>query len=268
MAFLETTDGGRVYYEHFRGDGVPVVLIHGWGMSTQVWSPITDQLCTDGHEVIAIDHRGCGRSDRDFSDLSVSAIADDVIAIVRLLDLRPAVLNGWSLGGAVAVDAASRLGDRAAGLILTCGASPRLTRADDFPFGADADSYAGLGQAIGADRAGFFRALAGSVCARDIGEPMIEWMANIFLESAPRSYITLVEAATMDQRELLAGLSIPVLSCVGAKDTVIDPELGVQAGELAPHGQLARFEESGHAPFFDEPERYMSVIQQFLGSVQ
>ena len=267
MAFLETSGGGRVYFEHYRGERIPVFLIHGWGMSTQIWSTVTDQLCIEGHEVIAIDHRGCGRSDRDFSDLSVSAIADDVIAIVRLLDLRPAVLNGWSLGGAVAVEAASRLGDRAAGLILTCGASPRLTCADDFPFGAEAGSYDGLGQAIAADRAGFFRGLAGSVCARDIGQAMIEWMTSIFLESAPRSYIALVEAASMDQREQLAGLTIPVLSCVGAKDTVIDPELGVQAAKCAPHGQLARFEQSGHAPFLDEPERYMEVVKQFLGSV-
>jgi non-heme chloroperoxidase len=105
MAFLETSGGGRVYFEHYRGERLPVFLIHGWGMSTQVWSTVTDQLCSEGHEVIAIDHRGCGRSDRDFSDLSISAIADDVVAIVRLLDLRPAVFNGWSMGGAVAVEA-------------------------------------------------------------------------------------------------------------------------------------------------------------------
>ncbi len=267
MAFLDA-DGRRIYFEHYAGAKTPVFLIHGWGMSTQVWSAVIDALCGDGHEVIALDHRGCGRSDRDFTDLSVAAIARDVDGIARQLDLRPAVLNGWSLGGAVAVEAAALMGERAAGVVLTCGASPRLTRTADFPFGAEASAYDGLGAAIAADRAGFFRGLAGSICARDIGQPMIAWLADIFLESSPRAYTALTAAAALDQRETLAGLTIPVLSCVGAKDAVIDPELGVQAARCARAGEVARFDELGHAPFLDEPERYMAVLRQFLAAVR
>jgi non-heme chloroperoxidase len=266
MAFFEA-DGRRIYFEHYSGAKRPVFLIHGWGMSSQVWASVIDQLCLDGHEVVAVDQRGCGRSDRDFTDLSIAAVAADVDGIARSIDLRPVVLNGWSLGGTVAVEAAARMGDRVAGVVLTCAASPRLTRAGDFPFGADAAAYDGLGAAIAADRAGFFRGLASTICARDIGQPMIDWMTSIFLESAPRAYATLTAAAALDQRATLSGLAVPVLSCVGARDAVIDPELGVAAARCARLGQLARFEHSGHAPFLDEPEHYMAVVREFIGSL-
>lgn len=266
MAFYDA-DGRRIYFEHYAGKGRPVVLIHGWGMSTQIWTAVIDQLCGDGHEVIAVDHRGCGRSDRDFADMSVAAIAADVDGIAVSLDLRPAVLNGWSLGGAVAVEAAARMGARVAGVILTCAASPRLTRTDDFPFGAEATAYDGLGGAIATDRAGFFRGLVSTICARDLGQPMIDWMTSMFLESAPRAYTALTAAAGLDQRATLAALDVPVLSCVGALDAVIDPQLGVAAARCARRGHIARFEHSGHAPFLDEPERYMAVVRQFIGSL-
>lgn len=267
MAYLEA-DGRLVYYEHYAGTRVPVILIHGWGMSTQIWASVIDKLVACGHEVVALDHRGCGRSDRDFDDMSIEAIARDVDGICKAIGLRPGVLNGWSMGGTVAVEAARLMGDRVAGLVLTCGATSRLTSADDFPFGAEPGSYDGLGDDISADRGSFFRGLAGSVCAKDVGAPTIDWMERIFLESGPRAYRSLTAAASIDQRKVLAALAIPVLTCIGEKDQVISPELGVQAAACVKRGEIARFEQSGHAPFLEEPAEYMRVLTSFLETVE
>lgn len=266
MAYFEN-DGGRIYYEHYSGQRTPVFLIHGWGMSTQVWAAVLDKLVRAGHEVVAMDHRGCGRSDRDFGDFSIEAIANDVDGIVRSLDLRPCVLNGWSLGGAVAVAAARLLGDRAAGLVLTCAATPRMTRAEDFPYGAEPESYDGLGDAINADRGGFFRGLAASVCAVDIGQANLEWLERMFLDTGPRAYTTLMAGGELDQRSTLSSLRIPILSMVGDKDQVLSPDLGVQAANCAKNGEVVHFENSGHAPFIEEPEAYMSALGDFLERV-
>ena len=110
MAYFETDSGGRVYFEHHRAPGMPVVLIHGWGMSGDYWASAVEGLLAAGHGAIVIDHRGCGRSDRDFTDMSIAAIAGDVAAIIDRCDVPRVVLNGWSLGGAVAVAAAALLG--------------------------------------------------------------------------------------------------------------------------------------------------------------
>jgi non-heme chloroperoxidase len=267
MAYIER-DGGQIYYERYKGEKTPVFLIHGWGMSTGVWSAVTDRLVEAGHEVVLLDHRGCGKSDRDFDDMSVEAIAGDVAAIADTLGLRPCVLNGWSMGGAVAVEAASQMGDKAAGLFLTCPASPRLTSAPDFPYGGEPGSYDGLGEGINADRAGFFRGLAGSVCAKDPGQATLDWMERVFVDSSPRAWKSLAGAGNMDQRATLAALDIPVLVCVGDKDQVVSPALEEQAAVCAKHGEAVHFEESGHAPFIEEPEKYMETLKRFTESVR
>ncbi|OYU72022.1 MAG: alpha/beta hydrolase, partial [Alphaproteobacteria bacterium PA3] len=148
MAYHQLSDGRRVYFEHYAGTKTPFVLSHGWGMSSTIWVDVIERLLKAGHEVLAIDHRGCGKSDRDFDDVSISALAGDIVDIVTARNLRPAILNGWSLGGAVVVEAVDRLGAAAAGLVLTCAASPRYVQADDFPYGGHRADVLGMPDAI------------------------------------------------------------------------------------------------------------------------
>ena len=131
-----TVEGERsVYYEYHRGHGLAVILVHGWGMSCRVWDTTLVSLQQAGHAVLAFDQRGCGQSDKDFETNSIEASAGDVAALAGHLGLRAAVVNGWSLGGAIAVAAAERLGNSCAGVVLTGGATPRYTQAADFPHG-------------------------------------------------------------------------------------------------------------------------------------
>ena len=124
MGYLTREDNKRVYFEsHGEGDSA-VLLIHGWGMSSRTWDPVVPALVARGHRTVLIDHRGCGQSDKDFADLGIEAIAGDVVALVEALGLKTVVLNGWSLGGAVAVEAADRLGSTCKGLVLTDWAAP------------------------------------------------------------------------------------------------------------------------------------------------
>jgi non-heme chloroperoxidase len=55
MAYFETDSGGRVYFEHHRAPGMPVVLIHGWGMSGDYWASAVEALLAEGHSAIVID---------------------------------------------------------------------------------------------------------------------------------------------------------------------------------------------------------------------
>ena len=109
MARLEVDGNKSIYYEDLGGDGRAMVLIHGWGMDNRCWDGVILPLQAAGHRLITMDHRGCGRSDHDFADLSIAAIAGDVAALVAHLGLSDVVVNGWSLGGAVATHAAPLL---------------------------------------------------------------------------------------------------------------------------------------------------------------
>lgn len=267
MARFDCGEGRTVYYEHHRGARVPVVLIHGWAMSGRMWAGVVENLCAAGHGVIVIDHRGCGQSDRDFDDVSISAIAGDVAGIVRQCTSGPVVLNGWSLGGAVAVEAARLLGDRCAGVVLTCGASPRFIRADDFPYGGEPGSLDGFAAALAADRAGFFRGLSEGVCAKPVSAATIDWMWNGFIDSGPGVIQSLIDLGDVDQRAHLAALAAPLLSIVGGADAILDPEIGKAAAALAPRGSLVVMEGCGHAPFIEDPEAYHAALRHFLSSL-
>ncbi|MBV1687965.1 alpha/beta hydrolase [Novosphingobium sp. G106] len=267
MAYLDT-GRGRVYYEHHAGEKLPVLLIHAWAMSTRVWDSTLSALQEAGHSVVAFDHRGCSQSDKDFDDFSIGAVAGDAVAICDGLGLEKVAVNGWSLGGAVATEVAHRIGGRCAGLILTCGASPRYTQAEGFPHGGTADDVRATVAAIRPDRASFFHGISRAVCARPVGEAVLDWMWSVFMEAAPGADRTLGELATIDQRDILAALDVPLLSIVGSDDVFTPPGIGEFAAQIAKRPRLVRFEDCGHGPMFEEYDRYCAELLGFLARLE
>lgn len=267
MAYLETARG-RIYYERHAGAKLPVLLIHAWAMSARVWDSTLAALLEAGHEVISFDHRGCGRSDKDFDDFSIGAIAGDAVALLDTLGIERVAVNGWSLGGAVATEVAHRLGPRCAGLVLTCGASPRYTQAEGFPHGGTRDDVRATVAAIRPDRATFFHGIARAVCAKPVSEAVLDWMWSIFMQAAPGAGRSLSELATLDQRTILSDLDVPLLAIVGSEDAFTPPGIGEFAAQLARKGSLVRFEGCGHGPMFEEYERYCEALLGFLDGLR
>jgi pimeloyl-[acyl-carrier protein] methyl ester esterase len=267
MSYLTREDNKQVYYEsHGAGDSA-VVLIHGWGMSGRTWDPVVPALRDAGHRVVLIDHRGCGQSDKDFADLSIAAIAGDVVALVKQLGLSSVVLNGWSLGGAVAVEAADRLGATCRGLVLTCGATPIYVQKPDFPHGGTEEDMAGTLAALAADRVNFLEGLSRVVCVKEVGPNIEHWFWQIFLQASPLAGHSLGELAHIDQRQQLAGLDMPVLSFVGSEDGFVAPPICRWVGDNHPNAKVVEFEGVGHAPFIEEQQAYTAELLSFLDSV-
>ncbi|MFC4948244.1 alpha/beta fold hydrolase [Pseudonocardia sp. GCM10023141] len=267
MALLEVEDGKHVYYEHHAGPGRPVVLVHGWAVNAQCWDTTVPALLAAGHAVVTLDHRACGRSDKDFTDTSVAAVASDVVALVERLDLRKPVISGWSLGGAVAVEAATRLGANLAGLVLTGGATPRYTAAEGWPHGGTTADVEGVLGALAADRPTTFRAVAGAVCAKPVGADVVEAMWLQFLQSGPRADATLRDLAAIDQRTLLPALTCPVLLLSGREDAFVPFDAVAASKELYADARLVEFGGCGHAPFLEDGETYRAELLSFLAGL-
>lgn len=268
MGYLATEGDRRVYFEHHAGSGRTVVLSHGWGMSGRAWDTVVPALLDNGNAVVTYDHRACGQSDKDFADVSIDALGSDVVALCDHLGLDRVVLNGWSLGGAVVVDAAGKLGGRVAGVVSTVGATPRYTQADGWPYGGTAEVVAATVGALRPDRATFLHGLYhGGVFAVDVPVQVKDWCVSIALQAAHTADASLGALATVDQRDILAGLAAPFLAVVGAKDGVVDPGIGRAAAELAPNGRLVEFAECGHAPFLEDGDRYRAELVAFVNSL-
>ena len=77
MARLSVDGSKSIYFEDLGGEGQALLMIHGWGMDNRCWDGVILPLQAAGHRVITMDHRGCGRSDHDFEDLGIAAIAGE-----------------------------------------------------------------------------------------------------------------------------------------------------------------------------------------------
>jgi pimeloyl-[acyl-carrier protein] methyl ester esterase len=268
MGMLTREAGRQIYFEHYAGLGPTVVLSHGWGMGCRAWDDTIARLTDRGHAVVAYDHRGCGRSDKDFRDVSIDALGSDVVALCTHLGLDAVVLNGWSLGGAVVVDAAAKLGAKLRGLVLTVGATPRYTQAEGFPHGGRAEDVAATVAALRAGRIAFLKGLYfGGVFAAPVSEDVKQRCCQIALEASPGADASLGALAQLDQRALLPKIAAPALVVVGARDGVVPADIGRAAAKLLPNARLCELD-CGHAPFLELPDAYHAALFDLLGSVR
>lgn len=264
MAYLDVEDGRRIYYEHHAGAGRPVVLMHGWGASCRIWDGVLSALLAHGNEVVLLDERCCGRSDKDFRDVSVEACGGDLARLVEELGLQAPVVSGWSRGAAIAVDAADRLGSAVAGLVLTAGATPRYTRAPGWPDAIAREAVEGMLAALRDARVETLWSVAQSVCTVDVGESTVRWIWEIFLQASPRIDAGLELLCDLDQRETLRRLDVPVLLLAGGQDAFAPLAAAEAAAGLLRRGRLVAFPECGHAPFLESPARYRDELLAFV----
>ncbi|MCG8548849.1 MAG: alpha/beta hydrolase, partial [Desulfobacterales bacterium] len=108
-AILETDDGALIYYD-VRGKGRPVLLVHGWTMSSNVWKRQTDAL-SDRYQLITMDCRGHGNSSKTLDNHRIPRYAKDIRAVIDHLKIKDVVLAGWSLAGPVVLSYWEQFGD-------------------------------------------------------------------------------------------------------------------------------------------------------------
>ncbi|WP_121743050.1 alpha/beta fold hydrolase [Natronorubrum halophilum] len=125
-------DDGTLWYET-RGDGQPLVCIHGGWMNGQAWTPQVERFA-DEYQVITLDVRGHGRTGAtEPNRYSIELFTDDLEALFSELDLEEPILCGLSLGSMVVQEFLDRHPDRAAGAIL--GGAVRSMPPVDLPSG-------------------------------------------------------------------------------------------------------------------------------------
>src|SRR4051812_45973878 len=110
------------------GAGEPLVLIHGYPLSSELWLPQRAAL-SDGYRVIAPDLRGHGRSDPPHGPLSIDVYADDIIALLDELGIGEATFAGLSMGGYVLMALLRRRPERVRAIMLLATKAPGDTEA-------------------------------------------------------------------------------------------------------------------------------------------
>lgn len=111
---------GEFFIRDTGGNGPPVLLLHGWMASADLnWCGAYDALAGAGYRVLAIDHRGHGRGLRPLAPFRLADCAADAAGVLRTLGLSPALIVGYSMGGAIAQLVARDHPDVAEGIVLS-----------------------------------------------------------------------------------------------------------------------------------------------------
>ena len=97
MNFITTADKTKLYFKDW-GAGRPVILMHGWPLSSDSWDDQAMAMADAGFRTIAYDRRGFGRSSQPGSGYDYDTLADDLAAVIEQTGAQDAVLVGFSMG--------------------------------------------------------------------------------------------------------------------------------------------------------------------------
>lgn len=266
MATL-VTEQGIVHYEVY-GRGRPVLLLHGWMNSWAVWRD-TIQLLGRDFRLYALDFLGFGDSGDQSGNFSVTNFVTMVETFIDRMGIVKAPLVGHSMGGTVALSTALRNPERTVKVIVVgspiqgSSLSPMLKLAASRNWIAMGQSQPVLYNIFQVGFRPFLRGYA-HFMAKDgtqLGRMLTDDVAKLSLAPFVESITTLRET---DLRPALARLNMPVLGVYGTKDIIVDPKQAQVLKASLPSAKVAIFEQSGHFPMMDEPERFLLTLRDFL----
>ena len=160
MPYISTSDGTEIYYiEH--GSGQPVLLSHGWPLSSDAWHLELKLLADAGYRAIAHDRRGHGRSSKTYVGNDMDTYAKDLSDLVEALDLRDLVVIGHSTGGGEVVRYAAVHGQDRVAKVITAGAIPPvMLRSASNPEGSPLETFDAIREGVLTDRSQYYKDLA------------------------------------------------------------------------------------------------------------
>jgi pimeloyl-ACP methyl ester carboxylesterase len=252
MPYLTREDGVRIYYETTgAGDAPPLILSHGFGSSSQMWSPNVGAFAANANrQVVTWDLRGHGRSDSPEQQELYTAEASvaDLTALLDELEATQAVLCGLSLGGYLSLRFYQAYPDRVAALIL-CDTGPGYRNEQ----ARDEWNARARAQADRLDRDGL----------PALGKDAPHHSSAAGVARAARGILTQRDGTVI---ESLPAITVPTLVLVGSRDT---PFLGAASYLAAkiPGAKHVLIDGAGHLSNLDAPGEFNREVLAFLAGL-
>jgi non-heme chloroperoxidase len=272
------------------GQGKTIVFIPGWPLGHEMFEYQFTQLPQHGYRCIGISMRGFGKSSKPWGEYTYDVFADDLQSVLHSLALRNVTLVGFSMGGAIALRYMARhKGDGISKLVLCAAAAPSFTTRSGFPFRIEPEAVDSLIELCYSDRAKL-NAEFGKIIFRNsdaVSPQLLDWFQSLGMEASPHATAAcLATLRDSDLREDIQSVNVPTVLFHGLHDQVCPFELAetmtaqseamsngaeaMPAGEEAAAGgirgaRLIRFENSGHALFYEERDKFNAELMNFIG---
>ena len=266
LEFIEVEKNVRLHVTDI-GEGKPIVLIHGWPLSDAMYEYQYQSLAKKGFRVIGITLRGFGKSDRPYGKYDFDVFSDDIKVVLEKLNIQNAVLGGFSMGGAVVLHYVTKYnGAHISKLALFAAAAPSWKQREGFPYGvSDADAE-GLINATLTARQDLIASFGAAFPSKEgnISKDVEKWLQNINLEAWPYAITQSITALRdLDLRPELTKVNVPVAIFHGTQDKLCNFAFAEELHRGIKNSYIVKFENSGHALFVEEAEKFNNELEKF-----
>ena len=243
-----------------QGQGIPVILIHGFPFSRRMWTPQIEALAPVCR-VVTPDLRGFGESDG--APESMDQLADDVHALVEALALPAFVLAGFSMGGYVVFRYLAAHAERLRALMLLD------TRAEPDAPEARQRRFAGIERIQREGPGGFLDDFTKLVLSARTAQARPEVAAEVrrLMEGAKVESLVgglRAMAERPDSTPLLAGVRVPTLVVVGEDDQATPVGSSRAIAGAIPGAELIIIPGAGHVSNLEQPDAFNQALLRFL----
>ena len=274
MAIYTTKEGVELYYKDW-GSGQPIVFCHGWPLNSDSWESQMIFLADQGYRCIAHDRRGHGRSSQPWDGNDMDHYADDLAELLDHLDVRDAVLFGFSTGGGEVARYIGRHGTaRVAKAGLISAVPPLMLKTEANPGGLPREVFDGLRASQLADRAQFYLDIPSGPFygfnrpGAKVSQGLIQsWWMQGMQGGHKNTYDSIKAFSETDFTEDLKKMTIPTLVVHGDDDQIVPlATTARRAVELLPQGRLSVYEGAGHGLPITHKDRLNDELLAFLRS--
>lgn len=269
--YVYSTNGVKLSFsEYGNPNGQPVLFIHGWSHSKEMWQQQLTAPELQGYRLIAFDLRGHGQSTKTMNPaeyVSGNNWADDISAVIRKLDLRNVTVVSHSYGAIALMDYLSLYGDKNIRAINFVGALSGMGNQSVTAYiGPDFERiklatserlHDQIDGVIALAKANYGNAVDRDIYARGVAASML---TPYFV----RRYIF---ARRVDHTDTLRSIRVPVVFSHGQLDQAVLARSAVDMSSKLQGSKVTVYEESSHAPFVTEPAKFNANLVAQLRNI-
>jgi non-heme chloroperoxidase len=261
----------NLYYED-HGTGSPVILIHGYPLSSSSWEKQVPALLAAGYRVIAYDRRGFGKSDQPTTGYNYDTFTDDLHRLITHLKLRDFSLVGFSMGGGEVARYIGRFGSNGVSkAVIISGVPPFLLKTADNPEGVDGAVFEGIEKAIAADRYAFFAEFFKNFYDTDVylgkrvSDQAVQASWNVAARASAAASLACVPTWHEDFRKDVAKIDVPTLVIHGTADHIVPfSAAGQRTAKLVKGAEFVAIKDGPHNIAWTHADDVNHALLQFL----
>jgi len=227
---------------------VNLVLVHGWGMNSEVWQPLLPYLQDDFHVTV------------------IDGFEEDITAYLAIAP-EFAIWCGWSVGGLLVLDIASQYPERVQA-VVTIACNPCFVQRDDWPCAMSLLDFQQFQQELTDNPSATLKRFIALQCLGSSSQKQDARFLQQQLAAQPLPTLSTLQAGLnlleQDYRQQFVQLPLPILCLFGESDGLVPVAIGEALLALNANLQLSIIADAAHVPFVSHPEKVAQQLGQFV----